>query len=71
MKCANNANRECNEECAAFRSGEEVRDCEYVWDTCVNEYIPKYTRILMGNFCKRLGYLVGKTTVIAEGEKKK
>jgi len=65
MKCAF-MKKECNKECAAFEADENVRDSEYVWDTCLNEYIPKFTTVKKGNYCKRLGYLIGKEELVYE-----
>ena len=68
MKCAF-LDKECDDECAAFTPDEEVRESEYVWDTCLNEYIQKWTQLRQGDFCMRLGNLIEKGKAIAKGGK--
>jgi len=59
MKCAYDKDRECTNDCTAYLPDETIRRSEYVWDTCLNEYVDKYNMIKHGNFCKRMGHLIG------------
>ena len=65
LYCAYDKDRVCDESCASLAK-EELRDGDYTWDTCLNEYTIKYTRIKTGNLCRRLGYLISDERVVKE-----
>jgi len=68
MKCAFDKDRECNKECAAFMKTDMNRDGTWTWDTCLKEYVIKWTRLYEGTMCTRLGHFVGPRTLIAEDD---
>ncbi len=70
MKCAFDKDRDCNSDCAAFVKVEELREGCWEWDTCLKEYVIKWTKLYKGNVCNRLGNLIGPRTLIAENNKK-
>ena len=59
MRCADNKDRECNDECAAYVPDEEYRGSEMIWDTCTKQYAQVFTMVRCGPFCKRLGWNIG------------
>ena len=70
MKCAFDKDRDCNNECAAFMEIDTLREGTWEWDTCLNEYVTKWTKLYKGTLCNRLGHMIGKRTLIAENNKK-
>ena len=66
MYCAFDKARVCSSDCTAYAKDEEVRESEWVWDTCLNEYVQKWTTIQQGIFCRRLGYLINKIKIIEQ-----
>ena len=63
MYCAYISGRVCDENCAAFQKRTQMRHDEYVWDTCLNEYVQKWSMLQSGDFCNRMGYEIGQARV--------
>jgi len=64
MYCAFDKDRICSSDCAARKEVEECSVSEYVWDTCLKEYVRRFNTVRSGKFCKRLGYCIGEVKLI-------
>jgi len=66
MKCAYDKDRECTNECTAYKEVEDIRRGKYMWDTSDPnpQYKDIFNTIIRGVFCRRMGYLIDDIRIV-------